>query len=128
MKGYSAASFGNCHCIFGLPLQAARHRDALVPGDGSCQGCSALQMVLVNGGTASTAELIAASLRDNHRAQLLGEKTFGKGRTQRVIPLKGGALLLLSNTVYLTPEHQKVDKVGLADSYPAGVTSLKFFL
>lgn len=68
-------------------------------------------MVLVNGGTASTAELIAASLRDNHRAQLLGEKTFGKGRTQRVIPLKGDALLLLSNTVYLTPDHQKVDKV-----------------
>lgn len=69
------------------------------------------QVVLVNGGTASTAELIAASLRDNDRAQLLGETTFGKGRTQRVIPLKGKALLLLSNTAYFTPGHQKVDKV-----------------
>ena len=65
----------------------------------------------MNGGTASTAELIAASLRDNERAQLLGETTFGKGRTQRVIPLKNKALLLLSNTAYFTPGHQKVDKV-----------------
>lgn len=73
--------------------------------------CICLQIVLVNGGTASTAELIAASLHDNHRAALVGEKTFGKGRTQRIVQLKGGGLLLLSNTVYLTPQHQPVDKV-----------------
>ena len=81
-------------------------------GQVGSQDAVALQMVLVNGGTASTAELIAASLHDNRRAQLLGETTFGKGRTQRVIPLKGKALLLLSNTVYLTPDHQTVDKVS----------------
>jgi len=67
---------------------------------------------MLNGGSASTAELLAASLHDNHRATLLGEKTFGKGRTQRVIPLIGNALLLLSNTTYLTPQHQIVDKVS----------------
>ena len=67
---------------------------------------------MLNGGSASTAELLAASLHDNQRATLLGEKTFGKGRTQRVIPLRGNALLLLSNTTYLTPRHQVVDKVS----------------
>ena len=70
-----------------------------------------MQVVLVNGGTASSAELVAASLHDNHRATLLGEKTFGKGRTQRIVRLRDGGLLLLSNTLYLTPEHQSVDKV-----------------
>lgn len=69
------------------------------------------QVVLVNGGTASTAELIAASFQDNNRATLLGEKTFGKGRTQRVIKLRDNGLLLLSNTSYLTPSHKVVDKV-----------------
>lgn len=75
--------------------------------------------VLINGGTASTAELVAGALRGdgnvNHpHALLVGEKSFGKGRTQRALPLSDGSLLLVSNLRYITPDGAPVDGVGLA--------------
>lgn len=69
------------------------------------------QVVLVNGGTASSSELLAGALRDSGGAVLLGERTFGKGRSQRVIPLTGGSKLLLSNLAFLTPSGTPIDKV-----------------
>jgi carboxyl-terminal processing protease len=74
-------------------------------------------VVLVNGSTASTSEVLAGALSaagDNHtapRAQLLGAHTFGKGRTQRVVPLPGGSTLLVSNALVTTPSHARLDKV-----------------
>ena len=70
-------------------------------------------MVLVNSQTASTSELLAGALRDNYHALLMGEPTFGKGRTQRVLELSDGSTLLVSTFEYFTPSHGKVDKVGL---------------
>jgi len=70
--------------------------------------------VLVNGGTASVSEILAASLRDGRAATLVGETTYGKGRTQRIVPLLDGSELLLSNATYLTPGGDRVDGVGLA--------------
>ena len=74
--------------------------------------------VLVNGGTASTAELVAAALRGDGdpahpHALLVGETTFGKGRTQRALPLSDGSLLLVSNLRYVAPDGAPVDGVGL---------------
>jgi C-terminal peptidase prc len=74
--------------------------------------------VLVNGGTASTAELVAAALRGEKGAAgggavLVGERTFGKGRTQRAIPLSDGSLLLVSNLRYVAPDGAVVDGHGL---------------
>ncbi len=70
--------------------------------------------VLLNSGSASTAELLAAALHDDRSALLVGERSFGKGRTQRVIDLSDGSTLLVSTMSYKTPAHKVVHKVGLA--------------
>ena len=69
------------------------------------------QAVLINGGSASTSEALAAALRDSGGATLIGEKSFGKAKMQRAVPLGGGSTLLLSNTVFLSPKHAAIDKV-----------------
>ncbi|KAL3143365.1 hypothetical protein ABBQ38_002195 [Trebouxia sp. C0009 RCD-2024] len=67
-------------------------------------------VVLVNGGTASTSELLAGALHDSAGVPLVGEKTFGKGITQRVVPLSDGSLLLVSTATYMTPHRVPVHK------------------
>ena len=73
--------------------------------------------MLVNRGTASTSELVAGALRGPPHgpgALLVGEHTFGKGRTQRGVPVgPSGALLLVSNLAYVAPDGSPVDRVGL---------------
>ncbi|GLC67742.1 hypothetical protein PLESTF_000600800 [Pleodorina starrii] len=70
--------------------------------------------VLVDHYSASTSELLAGALHDNARALLFGERTYGKGRTQQVVQLYGGATLLVSTDTYVTPGRRPVDRVGLA--------------
>ena len=65
----------------------------------------------MNGGTASTSELLAGALHDAAGVPLLGEKTFGKGITQRVVNLSDGSVLLVSTATYMTPRHTPVHKV-----------------
>lgn len=75
---------------------------------------AALQAVLVNGGTASTSELLAGALRDDStNATLIGEKTFGKGTTQKVLPLSNGSTVLVSSQTFTLPKHEVLNKVGL---------------
>lgn len=69
-------------------------------------------MVLVNGGTASASELLAAALQDAKGVPLIGERTFGKGVTQRVVPLSDASILLLSTASYMTPKHLPVHKAS----------------
>ena len=56
-------------------------------------------IVLINGGTASAAEILAGALRDNRGIQLVGENSFGKGSVQELISLSGG------NQIKLTIAH-----------------------
>lgn len=77
-----------------------------------CLLSTLLQVVLVNGGTASTSELLAGALHDSARVPLVGEKTFGKGITQRVVPLSDGSVLLVSTATYMTPNRVPVHKVA----------------
>ena len=68
--------------------------------------------ILVNGNTASAAEVLSAALRENGRAQLVGEKTFGKGVIQNLQPLsKGGIAVTIAK--YETPLHHNINKVGI---------------
>ncbi|QUS59726.1 S41 family peptidase [Synechocystis sp. PCC 7339] len=70
-------------------------------------------VVLVNQGTASASEILAGALQDNHRATLLGEKTFGKGLIQSLFELSDGAGIAITVAKYETPEHHDIHKLGI---------------
>lgn len=65
--------------------------------------------VLVNGGSASAAEILAGALQDHHRAILVGSRTFGKGTVQTVIPMGRGTALKLTTARYFRPSGLSVD-------------------
>ncbi len=69
--------------------------------------------VLVNGYTASAAELLAGAVQDDHRAPLVGERTFGKAVVQQIFPLAGGGALRLTVARYLTPKGRDINGSGL---------------
>ena len=69
--------------------------------------------LLVDGGTASASEIVAGSLRDQKRAVLIGEKTYGKGSVQEVHELPDGSSLHVTVARWLTPNRTQIDKTGL---------------
>lgn len=70
-------------------------------------------VVLVNGGTASAAEITAGALKDDHRALILGERTFGKGSVQTVIPMPQGDAIKLTTALYYTPSGHSIQAEGI---------------
>ncbi|MDE3105181.1 MAG: PDZ domain-containing protein [Acidobacteriota bacterium] len=73
-------------------------------------------VVLTNRGTAGPGELLAAALQDNHRAELVGEKTFGEGTQQRTFDLPDGSALILSVAKYESPAGKKFEDEGVTPS------------
>jgi carboxyl-terminal processing protease len=71
-------------------------------------------VVLVDRFSASSAEIVAAALRDHHRATLVGERTFGKALVQSIDPLHNGAALELTIARYFTPSGSNISNVGVA--------------
>ena len=69
--------------------------------------------VLMNKGTASASEILAAALRDNGRSVLIGEQTFGKGTVQNVHELSDGSGLRVTTAQWLTPAEQPIQGVGI---------------
>ncbi|KAL0456864.1 UNVERIFIED_CONTAM: Carboxyl-terminal-processing peptidase 2, chloroplastic [Sesamum latifolium] len=67
-------------------------------------------VVLVNKGTASASEILAGALKDNKRAVLVGEPTYGKGKIQSVFELSDGSGLAVTVARYETPAHTDIDK------------------
>jgi len=70
-------------------------------------------VVLINGGSASAAEIVAGALKDNHRAKLMGRTTFGKGSVQTVIPLSGDRAIKLTTSLYYTPSGISINHRGI---------------
>jgi carboxyl-terminal processing protease len=70
-------------------------------------------VILVNGSTASAAEILAGALQDHHRAELLGRRTFGKGSVQTVMPLAQGRAIKLTTSRYFTPSGRSIQGHGI---------------
>jgi len=70
-------------------------------------------VVLTNKGSASGSEILAAALRDNNRAILLGETTFGKGSVQTILPLSDGSAMRLTTSKYYTPSDESIHEKGI---------------
>jgi carboxyl-terminal processing protease len=79
-------------------------------------------VVLVDHGSASGAEIVAGALRDHRRATLMGERTFGKGSVQTVIPLRDGQALKLTTSRYFTPSGVSIHERGIEPDVRLGDT------
>ncbi|WOC26844.1 S41 family peptidase [Pseudoalteromonas sp. N1230-9] len=81
--------------------------------------------VLINENSASAAEILAAALRDNERATLIGETTYGKGSVQSLIPLgNGNTALKLTTARYYTPTGQSIEGKGVTPDVSINQTIL----
>ena len=70
-------------------------------------------IVLINRGSASASEIVSGALKDHKRAILLGEKTFGKGSVQTIIPLKDKGGLRLTTAKYYLPSGTSISEIGV---------------
>ena len=70
-------------------------------------------VLLVNEYSASASEIMAGALKDNNKATLVGTTTYGKGVIQKVYPLTDGSGLKMTTNEYFTPNHNKINKIGI---------------
>jgi len=78
--------------------------------------------VLINGGTASAAEIVAGALQDHERGPLIGERTFGKGSVQLIYDLSDGSSLHVTSAQWFTPNRHQINGQGLAPDIEVPLT------
>lgn len=82
-------------------------------------------VVLVNRGTASSAEIVAAALQENHRALITGQPTYGKGSVQTIIPLYNGGAIKLTTAKYYTPAGNLIQARGITPNIRLATVTVK---
>ena len=83
-------------------------------------------IVLINNGSASASEIVAGALKDHKRAIILGEKTYGKGSVQSIIPLSDGGGMRLTVSKYYLPSGKSISEVGVEPDILVEESSDKF--
>ena len=70
-------------------------------------------LVMINNGSASASEIVAGALKDHKRAIILGEKSYGKGSVQSIIPLKNGGGMRITISKYFLPSGKSISEIGV---------------
>jgi carboxyl-terminal processing protease len=101
----------------GTPIYQFKERDKdprTIKTTGIGEGTDLPMVVLINSGTASSAEIVASSLQDSGRAELIGETTFGTGTVLTPTVLDDGSIVLLGTGLWLTPNGKQIWHLGIA--------------
>ncbi len=83
-------------------------------------------VILIDEGTASASEILSGALKDNQKAILVGQKTFGKGMIQKIYPLPNQTGMNLTIAKYLTPKGHDINKKGISPDYEVEYTHQDF--
>jgi carboxyl-terminal processing protease len=97
-----------------LTIRQAREQREVVTAQAADGSVETPVTLLIGQGTSGAAEVFAAALDGNDRAQLVGDRTVGRAARQRLVKLPDGSGLLLSNLRYLTPKNDAIHERGLA--------------
>ena len=79
-----------------------------------CEFATLPIVVIVDEGSASSSEIFAGAIQDNHRGKIVGHSTYGKATMQKVLPLQDGSAVVYTAARYLTPLGQDISKKGIS--------------
>ncbi len=83
-------------------------------------------IVIINNGSASASEIVSGALKDHKRAIILGERTYGKGSVQSIIPLKNGGGIRLTISKYYLPSGKSISEIGVLPDIFVEETGINF--